>query len=193
MHPTKTSVRKAVPLAVTNLRVGNVRAVKPVITKPPENFLLDNISSREVIGVRSPLVEGRRIQRVSAVIRQNKFKTVWVALADDVKTELAEFKCGAMQNVTFEYKDSNHTGDRGCFDWKKAGDPCIIGWATGELLNINQPGMYIPLDVACHLQSLMYNNTEGRFFDKANPNTKFTRADLVVFYPDGGARHFNAR
>jgi hypothetical protein len=190
MHPTKKHHKmEQSSLVTTNTAVGRGLPNRASITKPPEHFLLDQISSTEVVGIRSGLVGERIVQRISAVIRQNKFKTVWVALADDAKTELAEFKCGAMYNVTFEYRFMPE-GDRGCVDKEKS---CYIGWATGELININQKGAYVPLDVACHLKSLMYDNVTGRFFDKENMDAKFSRADLVVFYPDGGARHFNAR
>ena len=174
-------------LGVNQFMVGRGTSNIPTIARPPQRFLLDQVSSMEVVGMQHGHL--RQIQKVTAVIRQNRFKVVWVALADDVKTELAEFKCGAMQNVTFEYKHMPD-GDRGCTDKTK---PCYIGWATGELLNINTPGAFMPLDVACHLKSLLYDNATGRFFDKDNPDTKFSRADLVVFYPDGGARHYNAR
>ena len=183
---TSKSQSKVIGVNQSMFMVGRGVQNPSVITKPPQNFLLDQVSSKKLVGITS---SGKKIDKVTAVIRQNKFKVIWLALAADAKTELAEFRCGAMQNVTFEYKFMPE-GDRGCFDKEKQ---CHIGWATGELLNINTPGAYIPLDVACHLKTLMYDYETGRFFDKDNPDTKFSRADLVVFYPDGGARHFNAR
>lgn len=173
---------------VPPFKVGNGRNSHPEIQPPSEPFLLDNIHSKACCGVVSGRIM-RPVPAIPAVIRQNRFKVVWVALDATVRVELAEFKCGAMRNVSFEYLHKPE-GDRGCTDKTKE---CHIGWATGELLDITTQGAVIPLDIACHMKSLLFDNATGRFFDKDNMTAKFTRADLVIFCPDGGARCYNGR